>query len=271
MVTAGLKCAPETCPTAYAMVSTVRPNARATPRKPMPSWIPWPVTTLGARNLAAKMALPQPPKTSQKVPSASAPSREVNAGVRMRSSPLVDNKWAHPAPAGTTLPQPKAFAHCDTRRRAARRVSTEGTRAASAHPSEGWPQNRADDAKRTAGSRDLPGATRSRPYLRGRVTAGGLQGAAAVIRRTSDRRCARHHEAAVYFGSRDAEVDGGRVPSRSSSAWATRLSTAESTAAPGSSPSGGGAELGHEVLGQHADLGPALAAVEQRASPARRA
>src|SRR6476469_8775685 len=45
----------------------------------------WPATTLGARYFAAKMALPQPPKTSQKVPSASAPSRELMAGVRITS------------------------------------------------------------------------------------------------------------------------------------------------------------------------------------------
>src|SRR6476620_2837719 len=45
----------------------------------------WPATTLGARYFAAKMALPQPPKTSQKVPSASAPSCELMAGVRITS------------------------------------------------------------------------------------------------------------------------------------------------------------------------------------------
>jgi len=50
---------------AKAMVSTVRPKARATPTKPMPR--------LG--NAAAKTALPQPPKTSQKVPKNSAAAR----------------------------------------------------------------------------------------------------------------------------------------------------------------------------------------------------
>src|ERR1051325_7151662 len=40
------------------MVSTVRPNAKATPRNPMPRF----------GNAAAKTALPQPPNTSQNVP-----------------------------------------------------------------------------------------------------------------------------------------------------------------------------------------------------------
>src|SRR5580765_2456369 len=51
---------------AYAMVSTVRPNASATPSRPMP--------TLG--NAAARTALPHPPRTSQNVPMNSADSFE---------------------------------------------------------------------------------------------------------------------------------------------------------------------------------------------------
>src|SRR5215472_18957747 len=47
---------------AYAIVSTVRPNASATPAKPIPR--------LG--KAAARTALPHPPNTSQKVPSNSA-------------------------------------------------------------------------------------------------------------------------------------------------------------------------------------------------------
>src|ERR1039457_661644 len=50
------------CPIANAIVRTVRPNARATPRYPIP--------TFGMP--AARTALPQPPKTSQKVPMNSA-------------------------------------------------------------------------------------------------------------------------------------------------------------------------------------------------------
>src|SRR6056297_2059345 len=46
------------------MVSTVRPKASETPAKPMPS----------SGKPAARTALPQPPKTSQKVPKASAAS-----------------------------------------------------------------------------------------------------------------------------------------------------------------------------------------------------
>src|SRR5580700_525494 len=52
-------------PIANAIVSTVRPNASATPRKPIP--------TLG--NPAASTAAPQPPNTSQKVPINSAVAR----------------------------------------------------------------------------------------------------------------------------------------------------------------------------------------------------
>src|SRR5262245_29665142 len=50
------------CPMAYAMVNTVRPNARETPNKPIP--------TFG--NAAASTALPHPPNTSQNVPRNSA-------------------------------------------------------------------------------------------------------------------------------------------------------------------------------------------------------
>src|SRR5215471_7480089 len=49
------------------MVSTVRPNANATPRKPMPS----------AGKPAASTAAPQPPKVSQNVPKNSAAARLV--------------------------------------------------------------------------------------------------------------------------------------------------------------------------------------------------
>src|SRR5215813_629379 len=47
------------------MVNTVRPNAKATPRKPIPR--------LG--KAAASTAAPQPPKTSQNVPKNSATTR----------------------------------------------------------------------------------------------------------------------------------------------------------------------------------------------------
>src|SRR4051812_12037873 len=47
---------------AYAIVSTVNPNAKLTPSRPMP--------TFG--NAAARTALPHPPKTSQNVPMNSA-------------------------------------------------------------------------------------------------------------------------------------------------------------------------------------------------------
>lgn len=46
------------CPTAKAMVSTIRPKASETPINPMP--------TTG--NAAAGTALPQPPRRSQNVP-----------------------------------------------------------------------------------------------------------------------------------------------------------------------------------------------------------
>src|SRR5687768_2374561 len=60
-VMAGLKCAPETWPTAYAMVSTVRPKASDTPSH-------WTFSL-------ASTAVPQPPKTSQNVPKNSAARR----------------------------------------------------------------------------------------------------------------------------------------------------------------------------------------------------
>src|SRR5271166_5107235 len=65
--TAGFKWHPEMWPMAKAMVSTVRPNARATPANPMPS----------VGKPAARTAEPQPPKTSQKVPKNSAMARLV--------------------------------------------------------------------------------------------------------------------------------------------------------------------------------------------------
>src|SRR5664279_2914717 len=66
--TAGLKWPPEMGPTAYAIVSTVRPNASATPANPIPRF----------GNAAASTALPQPPITSQNVPKNSAVARLVN-------------------------------------------------------------------------------------------------------------------------------------------------------------------------------------------------
>src|SRR5208282_553391 len=62
---AGFKWQPEMCPMANAMVSTVKPKARATPTNPMPS----------VGKPAASTAAPHPPKTSQKVPKNSARAR----------------------------------------------------------------------------------------------------------------------------------------------------------------------------------------------------
>src|SRR5689334_4431625 len=56
---------PEMGPMVYTIVKSVSPKARATPAKPIPR----------AGNAAASTALPQPPKTSQKVPNVSAASR----------------------------------------------------------------------------------------------------------------------------------------------------------------------------------------------------
>lgn len=55
---------------AYAMVSTVNPKARETPTRPIPRLSG--VAPSRAMNLAARTALPQPPKTSQNVPNSSA-------------------------------------------------------------------------------------------------------------------------------------------------------------------------------------------------------
>src|SRR3954451_1307045 len=72
-VTAQLKCPPEMWPTAYAIVSTVNPKAKATPTKPIPTPLSAPV---GVRKLAARTALPVPPNTSTNVPANSAPKLE---------------------------------------------------------------------------------------------------------------------------------------------------------------------------------------------------
>src|SRR6188768_4053845 len=64
METAGLRWQPEMCPMANAIVRTVRPNASDTPSSPIPT----------SGKAAASTALPQPPRTSQKVPMNSAES-----------------------------------------------------------------------------------------------------------------------------------------------------------------------------------------------------
>src|SRR5450631_1505462 len=91
MVTAGLKWAPETWPTAYAIVITVSPKASATPRKPMPTEI-WSGLLM---NLAAITALPQPPNTSQKVPRNSAPNRADILGELIVAPDLVGSTGDH--------------------------------------------------------------------------------------------------------------------------------------------------------------------------------
>src|SRR3546814_4594474 len=58
------------------MVTTVKPKARATPAKPMP----------GSGTAAASTALPQPPRTSQKVPTNSAVRRCIRD---IGTSPLI--------------------------------------------------------------------------------------------------------------------------------------------------------------------------------------
>ena len=65
--TAGLIWHPEIGPMVKAIVSKVRPKAKATPRKPIPKF----------GNAAANTALPQPPKTNQNVPKNSAVARFV--------------------------------------------------------------------------------------------------------------------------------------------------------------------------------------------------
>src|SRR6201996_7522157 len=65
---------------AKAMVSTVRPKARATPTKPMPK----------AGKAAASTAEPHPPKTSQAVPMNSA------ASLRVMTHPPFCYPWVEP-------------------------------------------------------------------------------------------------------------------------------------------------------------------------------
>src|SRR5579883_3521215 len=88
--TAGLKCPPEMGPSAYTPVSTVSPNASATPTKPMPS----------CGKAAASTALPQPPRTSQNVPRNSAAIFEYMSALplntepsRQRSRSLLRSSW----------------------------------------------------------------------------------------------------------------------------------------------------------------------------------
>src|SRR6202044_622666 len=69
--TAGLRWQPETWPMAKAMVRTVRPKAKATPRNPTLKMTPG----VFDGKPAARTAVPQPPKTSQKVPKNSAAAR----------------------------------------------------------------------------------------------------------------------------------------------------------------------------------------------------
>src|ERR1039458_4418042 len=105
--TAGFKWHPEMWPIANAMVRTVRPNARATPAKPIPR----------PGKAAASTALPHPPKTSQKVPINSA-NALFDRGIKKSSPSSVDytphnttfprresNGWmtAHPGVIVTTL------------------------------------------------------------------------------------------------------------------------------------------------------------------------
>src|SRR5271168_1490025 len=71
METAGLRWQPETWPMAKAMVRTVRPKANATPTNPTLKLTPG----IFDGKPAARTAVPQPPKTSQKVPKNSAAAR----------------------------------------------------------------------------------------------------------------------------------------------------------------------------------------------------
>src|SRR5260370_16186358 len=72
IVTAGLIWHPEIDPIVNAIVSSVRPNASATPRNPIPVF----------GKPAASTALPHPPKTSQKVP--------INSAVKRRDILMAD-------------------------------------------------------------------------------------------------------------------------------------------------------------------------------------
>jgi hypothetical protein len=60
---------------ANAMVRTVKPKANATPTKAIPRCVPPGSGGPAGSKEAARTALPQPPKTSQKVPKNSARAR----------------------------------------------------------------------------------------------------------------------------------------------------------------------------------------------------
>src|SRR5690242_12967416 len=69
------------------MVSTVRPKAKETPRRPMPT----------PGKAAARTALPQPPKTSQNVPKTSAAIRRA---IGCMGTPFPELRFASETPEG---------------------------------------------------------------------------------------------------------------------------------------------------------------------------
>src|SRR4051794_10873198 len=92
--TAGLKWPPEIGPSAYAPDNTVRPKARDTPSRPIPT----------SGNAAASTALPQPPRTSQNVPIASA--TYFFAFIQVSPAVLGDGRlnWSCPRPRSRPSP-----------------------------------------------------------------------------------------------------------------------------------------------------------------------
>jgi hypothetical protein len=69
---------------AYTIVSTVKPNAKATPTKPIPRF----------GNAAASTALPHPPNTSQNVP--------INSAVALLLKDIEATPSAHRNPRNST-------------------------------------------------------------------------------------------------------------------------------------------------------------------------
>jgi hypothetical protein len=100
---------------AYAIVRTVRPKAKETPAKPIPS----------SGNAAANTALPHPPNTNQNVPTNSAVRRWVMLIVHLLESGTEYGRPRHTAPdaaAGGFMPT--EFAATNSIARAFGRLAT---------------------------------------------------------------------------------------------------------------------------------------------------
>src|SRR5260370_4320782 len=100
-VTAGLMWQPDMGPMAYAIASSAKPNASATPKNPM--WLP------------ARTALPTPPNTNTKVPTNSAEYLFISFsyGAKTTSSPNREESFCAVGAQRTVMLNPKSgYGYC---------------------------------------------------------------------------------------------------------------------------------------------------------------